>query len=275
MGHPNLDPKLSMICDSQLKYRDMKLGQYIVITAEDAETGRPGKIRLRVLSIRKDKEDRLTVTFQYLGDNFTFWRPEARSKVKIKPETLMESGLSATLIPHFIMRMVGIGGIGSIRDYSFDCVGGQYDQEIICHNISGLETYFDEKEKFVPPDLTVHLAEIERTKAEYETRMAKDLPDKIVRPADEALLSKLQRKLEEYKGRLDPMKPMALQSSTYCKIMVLTQVLSWGEILPSIYREAVKDENWFSSESFRRACWLIEDYCRTGGENVDGGTGLK
>jgi len=40
---------------------------------------------------------------------------------------------------------------------------------------------------------------------------------------------------------------------------------------PRVYPQKI----WFSNESFRRACWVIEDYCLTGGENIDGGTGLK
>jgi len=165
MFHPNVDPRLLEMVGEQLMYKDMKVGQWIVVTAEDAETGKQGKVVLRVLSIRENNNDSgHDVTFEYQGDNFTFWLPEARGKIKIKPDTFLEAGISANLIPHFIQRMVGIGGIGSRRDYLFECVGGECEKQIIIHKISKLETLYNEKEKFQPPDLSAHLAKTKKLK---------------------------------------------------------------------------------------------------------------
>ncbi|HCU70543.1 MAG TPA: hypothetical protein DIC35_02170 [Candidatus Moranbacteria bacterium] len=87
----------------------------------------------------------------------------------------------------------------------------------------------------------------------------------------------LERKLEEYRGRLDPSKPPAFHMATICRIAILeallrdngvdAQVLS--EVLTETYRES------FDIKAFNTACNVIIDYCNTGGQNVWGGTGLE
>jgi len=94
-------------------------------------------------------------------------------------------------------------------------------------------------------------------------------------PSNKKLLEQLQRKLEEYKNRLDPYKHPVLLSDPYCKIAVLERLLKRGKIIPSKIREEIKNESWFTAERFYAACWVIDDYCQTGGQNTRGGTGLR
>jgi len=90
----------------------------------------------------------------------------------------------------------------------------------------------------------------------------------------------LKAKLEEYKGRLDPHKHPDLQLLTHSeamyKITVLERLLIDGSVQTHVLSSEMAEKlgNNFDVELFDKACAVIEDYCKTGGKNLIGGSGL-
>lgn len=275
MGHPNLSPSLSRLVENQLMYRNMHPGEEIEIIATDAATGQPGRCRIRVVSIRRPAEegDPPDATFEYLGDNFTFFSWEGRGRVTLTPGTLMEAGISATLIPHYIQRLVGFGGIGVGRDYCFQHVGGEYGHFAILHGITAIGSKHDAAAPFVAPDIAVHLASIDHGRTVDAQKLVDDLPDVITIP-DARRRRQLEVKLAEYRDRLDPYKHPQLQATTHAKITVLKQLLEQGTFQPKVARPSFTNAPWFTSEAYFTACDVVNEYCLNGGIHLHGGTGL-
>ena len=276
MPHPNVDARISAIAESQIMYRDMVPGEIITITAEDAKSGQQKSFQIRIVETRPVPGKNLVeATFEFWKGRFNFWLPNKAGTKAIKRGTLMESGLSAWWIPAFQLRLVGFGGIGQGRDYSFDDVSGQYQQIIIAHNISSIVSERPDKPIRNLPSTSKHLAAIKKTLTEFEAMVDSSLPEAIVLSDDPILKGKLTRKLAEYRQRLETNQRPGRQSGTYCKIEVLTRLLQDERIAPVLLREQFKDQPWFTAEDFRNACGVISDYCSSGGKNTCGGTGLK
>lgn len=95
-------------------------------------------------------------------------------------------------------------------------------------------------------------------------------------PPNALLEQKLRSKLEEYRGRLHLYRDPELQMSTICKIAVLERLLMDREV--NTWELSMEMSNiygtGFSVNDFNKACGVIDDYCKTGGQNVSGGTGL-
>lgn len=275
MGHPNLSPSLSRLVENQLMYRNMHPGEEIEIIAIDAATQKPGCCRFRVVSIRQaaEKDGPPDATFEYLGDNFTFFAWEGRGQVTLVSGTLMEAGISARLIPQYIPRMIGLGGICVGRDYYFLHVGGEYRKVAILHDISALCSKYDPNAPFVAPGIDAHIAKIAQTKAADEQKLIDDLPEAIVIP-DDHRRRQLAVKLEEYRSRIDIYKAPELQAGTHAKIAVLEQLLEHGTFHPKTARMQFESVYWFTSEAYFTACDVINEYCLNGGEHLHGGTGL-
>jgi hypothetical protein len=87
----------------------------------------------------------------------------------------------------------------------------------------------------------------------------------------------LERKLMEYRERLEPLKPPAPQMDTICKIAVLEALLSDNRLNTHDLSQELfqKYGKLFDLKIFDVACSVIIDYCDTGGQNVWGGTGLN
>ena len=99
----------------------------------------------------------------------------------------------------------------------------------------------------------------------------------IALPTDEARKQQLQDKLEEYRGRMDPYRAPEMQMGTICKIAVLEQLLRDGEVntFELSLEMSKKYGSGFDHNAFNNACGVVEDYCKTGGQNVSRGTGLR
>lgn len=99
----------------------------------------------------------------------------------------------------------------------------------------------------------------------------------IVLPDDEARKQQLRDKLVEYKDRMHPYRVPELQMGTICKIAVLERFLRDGKVATwDLLREMVETyDSRFSINDFQNACGVIKDYCKTGGKNLHGGTGLR
>jgi len=87
----------------------------------------------------------------------------------------------------------------------------------------------------------------------------------------------LERKLIEYRARLDFLKPPESQMDTICKIAVLEKLLDDNGVITHALSQELfqKYGELFNPTLFDNACNTIIDYCDTGGQNIWGGTGLE
>ncbi|MEK7503001.1 MAG: hypothetical protein AAB556_00990 [Patescibacteria group bacterium] len=98
----------------------------------------------------------------------------------------------------------------------------------------------------------------------------------LVLPKDETRKQQLRKKLAEYRGRIDPSHAPETQMSAICKTTVLERLLRDGQV--KTYDLSLEMAEMYGSgfdvNKFNNACGVIDDYCKTGGQNVSGGTGL-
>jgi hypothetical protein len=103
----------------------------------------------------------------------------------------------------------------------------------------------------------------------------------IQEPKDADIAKKLPGKLEEYKQRLSSLakenrdiNSKAVKDTVY-KIGILESLLQTSPVVT--YKLAAKLEEQYGEldlDIFKNACAVVDDYCRTGGKSVRGGTGL-
>ncbi|HOX10819.1 MAG TPA: hypothetical protein P5323_04025 [Candidatus Moranbacteria bacterium] len=145
----------------------------------------------------------------------------------------------------------------------------------------GADYKFDEKGQ---KRLDVTDEQIEKARGEMEQDKNKENIEspKIKFPENINIVKALQGKLAEYKERLgaqmkeDPYKAPELFTDTNYKIAVLEKLLTDGEVnTHELSRELNEKYGGFSVGDFDNACAVIEDYTKTGGKEVAGGTGLK
>ncbi|MBI3282813.1 hypothetical protein HYZ70_01925 [Candidatus Curtissbacteria bacterium] len=118
--------------------------------------------------------------------------------------------------------------------------------------------------------------EVEEQQAAFEALPQTEESPFIVLPDDKTRIQQLRTKLKEYKNRLDPYKAPELQMNTLCKIEVLSELLAQGRVETWDFSRKLADKygTGFSTMGFQAACAVIDDYCKTGGKNLQGGTGL-
>lgn len=99
----------------------------------------------------------------------------------------------------------------------------------------------------------------------------------IVFPEDETRKQQLRAKLVEYQGRMNPYRAPEMQMDTICKMVVLERLLRDGQVKTwDLSREMAETYgSGFDGNAFGNACGVIEDYCKTGGQNIHSGTGLR
>ena len=95
----------------------------------------------------------------------------------------------------------------------------------------------------------------------------------ILRLAEDRSL--LEEKLKEYKGRIDQYIAPERQIGTIYKIEILKALLEHGEVNTYDLSRKLHDRfGVLDVEKFNNACGVIDDYIKTGGKNLSGGTGL-
>lgn len=101
-------------------------------------------------------------------------------------------------------------------------------------------------------------------------------PQVIILPNDDVLVARLRLKLEEYITRIDPFHAPELQLSTHLKIETLETLLNNHTVdTRKLSLElAEKYGEIFDIALFNNTCDIINDYVKTGGKNLKGGTGL-
>lgn len=100
--------------------------------------------------------------------------------------------------------------------------------------------------------------------------------EKLLLPDNETRKQQLKSKLVEYKERVSLYRAPELQMGVICKITVLERLLQDGQVnTHELSREMFETYgSGFSVHAFNNACGVIDDYCKTGGKNTSGGTGL-
>ncbi len=105
-------------------------------------------------------------------------------------------------------------------------------------------------------------------KKEKETKR----PPIIMLPEDETRRRQLLKKLSEYRERLrqHPFDHPGRQMDVICKKTVLERLFRFSQVDTwTLSCEMAKTyENSFDISAFNNACGVIEDYCKTGGQNV-------
>lgn len=105
----------------------------------------------------------------------------------------------------------------------------------------------------------------------------------ITLPANQELQAQLQAKLTEYKQRLErqginSFTPPEIRatSKTWYAVRILETVLNEGAVGTfDLSREiAAELGEYFDVHHFEQYAAVIDDYCKTGGVNANGGTGL-
>lgn len=105
----------------------------------------------------------------------------------------------------------------------------------------------------------------------------KESPVWIVLPTDETRKQQLRDKLVEYKKRMVPYRAPEMQMNTICRTTVLEQLLCDSRVNTWELSQKMAETygSGFDVNAFNEACGVIEDYCKTGGRNLRGGTGLR
>ena len=110
--------------------------------------------------------------------------------------------------------------------------------------------------------------------SEVRDKMAEKSPILVL--PDKVRVEQLEKKLEAYKGILDPWCPPELQMDTIYKITVLERLLRDGEV--NAWELCLEMIDTYGSGldvyKFNVACGVIDNYCKTGGKGNTGGTGL-
>jgi hypothetical protein len=107
---------------------------------------------------------------------------------------------------------------------------------------------------------------------------------KITLPENPEIIKAFQYKYKEYKERLDkqiqdnPRKGPEFFAATKYKLIMIEKLLLEGELDgPELSKEITSRPGpapVFDFEAFNNAYMVIEDYVKTGGKNVSGGTGF-
>ena len=103
------------------------------------------------------------------------------------------------------------------------------------------------------------------------------MSDTIIKlPNDETLKTRLQKKLEEYRGRMDPYLAPELQQHKLFSVKILEALLKDSEVnVQKLGDEWVEIfERQFDVHAFSNAAGVINAYVTDNLTHVSGGTGL-
>ena len=155
------------------------------------------------------------------------------------------------------------------------------DKKKIDAKIEAKENEIRNLEKAGEKEIKKEGKEKPKVKKEEEKKVEEKGPE-INLPEDQNIVKALQNKLVEYKERLvtqmkqEPYKAPELFADTNYKIAVLEKLLVEGKVNTyELSRQLKEKYGGVDVASFDNACAVIEDYAKTGGKEVRGGTGLK
>ncbi len=102
-------------------------------------------------------------------------------------------------------------------------------------------------------------------------------------PEDRTISEALKNKLYQYYEREHSLKSKIEGTQEYAeswqdtkyKIFLVKELLENGVVNISDAEQIFESEPGFNQRVFREACMVIQDYLKTGGKNVKGGSGFK
>ena len=132
MGHPSLAPGLNELIDFQIMYRNMTLGEQLMVTGIDAVSKLPSSFKLEVARLvsQTGPDPVISAVFRFKDSGFQFHGDDGKPRT-VPAGTFAESGTAATHIPHFVLFMIGLGGISPGRDYSLESLAGGTEKVIV------------------------------------------------------------------------------------------------------------------------------------------------
>ncbi len=173
MGHRSFSAALNAVIDGTLSYHDLQPGEILHIRARDARRETGGVLRLQVVAVLPSGRDGLhDPVFQFLGDDFAVYNT-ANEPVVVPEGVLGQGGVSATLVPHIVLSMVAMNGIGLGRDWALDWVDGKHLQ-LKVHLITRIEREDPPLDWQLPAEaLAVYLARVATAKEAEQVRRAR------------------------------------------------------------------------------------------------------
>jgi len=100
-------------------------------------------------------------------------------------------------------------------------------------------------------------------------------------PQNKNIKNALERKLSEYKGRLSKFEEVPLtensdevQTDSVYKIAIIEELFKEGKVDYAEMQNCLKEKYGFLTYRYNEAFCVIDDYCKTGGQNTFGGTGF-
>lgn len=140
---------------------------------------------------------------------------------------------------------------------------------------------FQEGAKFEYERLATPKFEKLQLRPDQEQRIEKEFP-RVKAPENIELVKKLQSKFKEYRGRIrdeierNPSKSREILTDTHYKAFILEKLLTEGEVNSDLNLELITKFGGFVDKDALKNAWaVIGDYAKTGGKNIEGGTGLK
>lgn len=105
--------------------------------------------------------------------------------------------------------------------------------------------------------------------AKSDTQVAESPVIELPASTSPELRARLEAKLEEYKGRVNPNDPLGADADAVYKIAVLQTLLDNGRVVTyELSRALGRLDPDFDPDLFQNACDVIVDYMTTNGANV-------
>lgn len=165
-GKQYLSPEILRVVDNTgIDYKEMEPGQALTIYAQDAKSKQLASFIVTVVLVRTldERKQTRTATLQYREGEFNFYNGiNPNETVQLEPGTLMENGISATLIPQANYTLAYFGGIGLGRDHIFEFIDGE-NRSIIAHGVDRIDVGAVSVD-YQSPDLTTYLQRVEDTR---------------------------------------------------------------------------------------------------------------
>jgi len=100
-------------------------------------------------------------------------------------------------------------------------------------------------------------------------------PVLVLAEDDQDKRERFEKKLAEYKKRLEGTFDERTVMDIKYKITLVEELLEKGEVNTwELSRKIAKEDKRIDADAFQNACGVIHDYCLTGGQKTCGGTGF-
>ncbi|MFZ6015836.1 MAG: hypothetical protein ACOYUZ_05825 [Patescibacteria group bacterium] len=165
-------PNTQLLINNMVRYRDLQVGQIIILHAVDSRYGILSKLRLQIVHFVHDDMLRADIPVFVLLEDFGFYQRGEFSLV-LKAGSKMKAGSSMAWLPYPRPFMMVFGGISLGRDHSFDHANAEH-MHVYAKDIMSIEVE-DAPEGWQPPseeDISIYLRACESLVSEAKQREA-------------------------------------------------------------------------------------------------------